>query len=143
MTSSGSPFRLAIDLLTRLGRFLPHFAGHCHLINCSRRKRPLQCPLQTQTIRKYKTQTEVVAYCHTYHVDYRRTATILRCSSAPLGLLELFLLRCRVEVFRSTDFDVHLVCPHQVGAVEDFVCVLDEGWEKGLDTPQNIRLVLL
>ena len=66
----------------------------------------------------------------------------MRSSSALLCLLELFLLRCRVEVLRSTDFDVHLIGPHQVGAVEDFVCVLDEGWEEGLGTPQNIRLVL-
>lgn len=66
----------------------------------------------------------------------------MRSSSALLCLLELFLLRCRVEVLRSTDFDVHLIGPHQVGAVEDFVCVLDEGWEEGLGTPQNIWLVL-
>ena len=66
------------------------------------------------------------------------------CSSrsTTLGLLELLLLRSWIEVFRSTDFDVHLIGPHQVGAIEDFVCVLDESWQEGLGAPQNIRLVL-
>ena len=107
--SGESPFQWAVDLSARvLVSFRGFFADRCLLHPHLRRKLPRQCPTEdSQVSLKYHALSQIQR--DTYHVDYCGAAAIL------LGLLELLFLSSRVKVFRSTNFDIHLIGAHEVG----------------------------